>query len=196
VKHPLHWELGNFLNNLPLPIDCRLLRAPECGGSRNLPLFCSNRKSNDTEYCNVDALAIKNGKIRFLLEIEESGLSPTKVCGKFLTSALSTHFIHDVLNNTATPMDDNVVFVQVMDSTNLRSRTKKEKQWQALESSIRSILPLGDKRIIDYRLFFFHGTQAFLADQAKRDSFQQVFLTACGGQPAQLIATAHNNLLQ
>ena len=142
MSHPLHLEIGSFLQNLALPADCQLLLAPECGGSHNLPLFCSHQKSNDTEYCNLDAIMVKAGAVRFLLEIEESGLTPTKVCGKFLTSALSTHFIHDVLGNAATPMDAQVTFVQVMDAKNLQLRTKKIEQGHALEQSIQRILPL------------------------------------------------------
>jgi hypothetical protein len=121
---------------------------------------------------------IKAGKVRFLLEIEESGLIPTKVCGKFLTSALSTHFIHDVLNNTATPMDNRVTFIQVMDAKSLQPDTKKIDQGQALEQSIRSILPF--RGIEVYRLFFFRGVQEFQTNQPKRADFQQVFLAACG----------------
>jgi hypothetical protein len=171
-------EIANFIQQLALPADCRLLLAPECGGSHNLPLFCSQQKSNDTEYCNVDALVVKAGKVRFLLEIEESGLTPTKICGKFLTSALSTHFIHDILNNAATPLDSEVTFVQVMDAKNLRLRSKKLKQGQALDASIKRILPVGG--IATYRLFFFRGVQDFQTDQTKKAEFQQVFLEACG----------------
>jgi hypothetical protein len=178
VKHPLHLEIGNFIQKLPLPADCRLLLAPECGGSHNLPLFCSQQKSNETEYCNVDALVVKSEKVRFLLEIEESGITPTKVCGKFLTSALSTHFIHDVLNNATTPLDRDITFVQVMDAKNLQLRTKKIKQGQALERSIQKILPI--RGIATYRLFFFCGVQEFQTDpNTKKADFQQVFVSAC-----------------
>lgn len=179
MSHPLHLEIGRFLRQLDLPADCRLLFAPECDGSHNLPLFCCDQKSNDTEYCNVDALVVKSGKVRFLLEIEESGLSPTKVCGKFLTSALSTHFIHDVLRNAVTPMDEEVTFVQVMDAKKLQLHTKKIKQGQALERSIRSILPGLSSSITEYRLFFFRGEAGFQSDRTNQADFQEVFLTAC-----------------
>jgi hypothetical protein len=196
MNHPLHLEIGTFLQQLVLPADCKLLLAPECGGSHNLPLFCSDEKSNDTEYCNLDALVVKDGKIRFLLEIEESGLTPARVCGKFLTSALSTHFIHDVLNGAASAMDGEVTFVQVMDAKNLRSGTKKITQGQALQRSIQSILPVRQGSITVYRLFFFRGLEEFQSNQAAQRDFQQVFLTACGGQSATIAPVTARQPLQ
>jgi len=119
------------------------------------------------------------GSIRFILEIEESGFSPTKVCGKFLTSALSTHFIHDILGGTATAMHAEVTFVQVMDASKLPLRTKKVEQGAALEHSIQRILPLLGTGIKQYRLFFFHGVQNFMDDHAKRADLEATFTRAC-----------------
>lgn len=178
MSHPLHVEIGTFLKGITLPANCRLLLAPECGGTHNLPLFCCQQKSNDAEYCNVDALVVKDGKVCFLMEIEESGLIATKICGKFLTSALSSHFIHDVLNNAVTPMDNQVTFVQVMDTTKLDLRTKKIKQGQSLERSIQSILSL--RSVAVYRLFFVRGVDEFRSDEGKKTDLRQVYLKACG----------------
>lgn len=181
MSHPLHFEIGRFLSQLTVPSDCRLLLAPECGGVQNLPLFCSQQKSNDAEYCNVDMMVVKSGKIRFLLEIEESGLLPTKVCGKFLTSALSTHFIHDVLHNAATPMENDVTFVQVLDAEKLPIATKKSSQWEALARSIQNILPIKGSGITIYRLFFFRGVTEFKSDHEKKAEFERVYMQACTG---------------
>ena len=151
--------------------------APECDGTHNLPLFCCQQKSNEAEYCNVDALVVKKEKVCFLLEIEESGLTPTKICGKLLTSALSGHFIHDVLSNAATPMDKQVTFVQIMDAKNLGLRTKKIKQGQSLERSIQSVLPL--RSVSTYRLFFFRGVDEFRSHEEKKTDLRKVYLEAC-----------------
>ena len=113
--HPLHLVIGQFLSTLNLQQETQLLLAPECGGRHNLPLFSSSQKGNDTEFSNVDALIIQNNSVSVILEIEESGLIPTKICGKFLTSALSTHFIHDILNNQATNMASRVCIIQIID---------------------------------------------------------------------------------
>lgn len=178
MSHPLHVEVATFLKSIALPVNYRLVLAPECGGTHNLPLFSSEQKSNDTEYCNVDVLVVKDAKVCFLLEIEESGLMPTKVCGKFLTSALSSHFIHDALNNTATPMDSKITFVQVMDAKKLELHTKKISQGQLLEDSIKAILPI--RSVSTYRLFFFRGAEEFRSDQQKKANLREVYLKACG----------------
>ncbi len=179
ITHPLHLAIGEFLQSTRLPDDCRLIRAPECGGTHNLPLFSHEEKSNESEYCNVDALVVRNSAICFLLEIEESGLNPVKICGKFLASALSSHFVHDVLNNVASAIGPNAVFVQVIDTTRLNPRTKKLRQGKLLESSITKILPVGSSGIRTYRLYFFRGVDGFRSDEALRCDFQNVFAGAC-----------------
>lgn len=186
MNHPLHLAIAEFLSAIHLPAHCKLLLAPECGGTHNLPLFCCDQKSSDAEYCNVDALVVKNSRVCFILEIEESGLIPTKVAGKFLTSALSTHFIHNILNNAATPMGDQVTFVQVLDATKLQPTTKKFKQGQLLESSIQGVLPLRNSKVSVYRLFFFGGVQGFRSDEQKQDDLRGVYMQACGCQVDQV----------
>jgi len=47
------------------------------------------------KFCNVDMLILKGGKIRAIMEIEESDIKPVQICRKFLVSALSKYFIHD-----------------------------------------------------------------------------------------------------
>jgi len=70
-----------------------LLRDKACGGNQHIPLFCTSEKSRETEYCNVDMMILKNDKIKVIVEIEESNVKPTQICGKLLTSALSRFFI-------------------------------------------------------------------------------------------------------
>jgi hypothetical protein len=47
------------------------------------------------EFRSVDLLILCNRKIRVIVEIEEADLTPTQIAGKFLTSALASHFNHD-----------------------------------------------------------------------------------------------------
>ncbi len=111
-----------------------------CGGTQHIPLFCSDRKSRETEYCNVDMMVLKDNKIKVIIEIEESNVKPTQVCGKFLTSALSKHYIH---RSGKAEMDQSVTFIQILDtSTLVQGKTKKISQWDCLAKSINEILPL------------------------------------------------------
>lgn len=176
-SHPLHLAIGGILDGVhqSLPDDrraaCVLIKDPACVGGpsphyvrvpQNIPLFCSAVRSNPTEYCNVDALVLLGGKIKVIVEIEESALGPTQVFGKFLTSAAAHCYVHDVDGAAPVLKDDRVLFVQVMDTSDLKPRSTKQQQWANIESSVRSLLPLGS--INQYHLIY-GDEDAFLPGQ-------------------------------
>ncbi len=150
--HELHKAVGVAIAKADLP-GCTVVRDPACGGDQNIPLFCCREKSGKTQYCDVDLLILKDNKVRVIVEIEEANVTPIQICGKFLASALSSHFIHDRWD-TPVEMADLVLFIQVLDTSKLKlDKTSKMMQWTRLEQSIRSILPVKDSRICCYRLF-------------------------------------------
>lgn len=152
-KHPLHRIVGQCVSNCRFP-NCKIIKDPACGGRQNVPFFCSKDKLNKTEYCNVDLLMLKNNEIRVIIEIEETDITPTRICGKFLTSALSSYFIHESENNNPIRMSDSVLFVQILNTSRLKERTAKLDQWKNLEKSIRKILPIQGSRIRKYKLLY------------------------------------------
>jgi hypothetical protein len=106
--------------------------------------------------CCVDLLIISAGQVRAIVEIEESGFLPTKICGKFLQAALSDHFIHDTRRELTLPYAPHVLFVQVLDGSKcLKPGTRKDTQAKLIELHIREMLPL--RALTDYRLFFVLG---------------------------------------
>ncbi|RJS72879.1 hypothetical protein CW714_04015 [Methanophagales archaeon] len=151
MEHPLHKIVGECINSNVFP-NCKIIKDPACGGQQNVPLFCSRDRSNETEYCNVDLLIIKDNKIRVIIEIEETEVKPTQICGKFLTSALSSYYIHDSENNTPIGMSGSVLFIQILDTSQLKEKTSKIKQWGNLEKSIKNLLPIG--KIRKYKLLY------------------------------------------
>jgi hypothetical protein len=151
MEHPLHKIVGGCINSNDFP-NCKIIKDPACGGQRNVPLFCSRDKSNKTEYCDVDLLMITDNKIRVIIEIEETDVKPTQICGKFLTSALSSYYIHDSENNTPVGMSDSVLFIQILNTSQLKEKTSKIKQWENLEKSIKNILPID--KIRKYKLLY------------------------------------------
>lgn len=132
--------------------------------AQNIPLFCSDQKSNATEYCNVDALILLGGRIKVIVEIEESGRKPTHIFGKFLASAAASCYIHEADGGTPIYKDDDVLFVQVMDTTRLKPRSSKKRQWANIGSSIRSLLPMRSVR--RYRLLAGDGNDFTPGQQA------------------------------
>lgn len=151
--HSMHKTIGDIFEHA-LPPGYSLIRDKACGGKQRIPLFCIAKKSRETEYCNVDLLALKENKVKTIVEIEESNVKPTQICGKFLTSALANFYIHDSKRNEPIEMGDSVTFIQIVDTSKLvKGKTSKLKQWKALEESINSILPLKNSGITKYRLF-------------------------------------------
>jgi hypothetical protein len=148
----IHETVGDVFKDA-LPLHYSLIRDEACGGKQRIPLFNTAQKSRKTEYCNVDLLVLKKNKIKMIVEIEESNVKPTQICGKFLTSALASYYIHNSKRNEPIGMDDSVTFIQIVDTSKLvKEKTSKFKQWKALEESINRIIPLRNSRITSYRL--------------------------------------------
>jgi len=177
IEHPLHRAIGDFLRQLEFPSSCQPLWAQECGGQQNIPLFCSEEKGNHTEFCDVDFLVSQNQKVKLILEIEESDLSPTQVCGKFLTSALSTRFIHKVFGDKRLPMDEEVTFIQILDSTKLQPNTAKLKQGIELQRAIQEAIEFRWTKIRSYHSIFFHGVADF---QKRRQELKVIVESVLG----------------
>lgn len=153
IEHPLYKIVGELIDSHKFP-NCKIIKDPACGGQQNVPLFCSKHKSNKTEYCNVDLLILKDNKTRVIIEIEETDITPTQICGKFLTSALSSYFIHESENNAPIGMSDSVSFVQILNMSRLREGTAKLNQWQNLQKSIMNTLPIKGSKIRKYKLLY------------------------------------------
>jgi hypothetical protein len=153
VNHPLHVKVADLVEKA-LPKSCKLIRDKACGGSQRIPLFISKQKSRGTELCNVDLLVLRDNNVRLIVEIEESDVKPTQVCGKFLCSALSRYDIHEAEGNAQIEMGANVAFIQVVETSGLKmDRTSKLVEWQKLEDSIREVLPARGSAVTEYRVF-------------------------------------------
>lgn len=155
MDHPLHQAVADRIAKA-LSHDCELVRDPVCGGIQQLPLFVGTRKARDTRMCCVDLLLLMGGRVCGIVEIEESGFLPTKICGKFLQAGLADHFIHNTRSEGPVPYAGRVLFVQVLDgSACLKDSGRKEQQARLIEAEICRLLPL--RGLTDYRLFFLNG---------------------------------------
>lgn len=77
-----------------------------------------------------------------------------QICGKFLTSALASYFIHESENNKCIGMGDSVLFIQILDTSKLKNKTSKTRQWDNIEKSIQNIIPAKGSKIDRYKLFY------------------------------------------
>ena len=145
TNHPLHDKLGNELKQIP-----GVILDTACGGNHALPLFCDEKKCAETEFCDVDALIVKDGKVKVIIEIEEADIKPNQICGKILTSALSKYYSY---KNEKYYFDESVSFIQVVDTCKIKTGSKKANQWINLEKAIKEVLPIPRTKISNYRLF-------------------------------------------
>jgi hypothetical protein len=155
MPHPLHRAVADVVCKL---LDKRfdIVKDPACGGKQQVPLFIGARKGLNSRMCCVDLLVLLSETVRAIIEIEESGFLPTKICGKFLQTAIATHFIHDSHLGTAIPYAEKVLFLQILDRSSWpKSGSQKASQAKLIEKEIQKILPL--RGITEYRLFVVSG---------------------------------------
>jgi hypothetical protein len=124
-KHPLHKAVGNLLKEFADKHKLETRLDPACGinksGKQHIPLFLG-AKSSSTRLCCVDAMLLKNGEVAAVIEIEESNIKPTQICGKYMTTALSKKYIH---KNESLDMKD-ISFIQILDIGSPRKREQAE----------------------------------------------------------------------
>ena len=168
MNHVLHEKLAKSISeSFSSEPGYKVMLDKACGGHRTLPLFMSKVKRRDTEICDVDILVVKDGKVKAIIEIEESDVKPNQICGKFLTSALASFY-----SNGKGPLQDlnsPIAFIQVLDESKLKiDKTKKPGQWGNIEKAICRILPVGNSQINVYRIFGFNGSEDQYEKQAAR----------------------------
>lgn len=160
MEHHLNLAVANAIE-ARMSGRAQLIRAVECGGNQQLPLFVGIRKSRGSRMCCVDLLVIQSGRVRVIVEIEESGFLPTKLCGKFLQAAIANHFIHDS-HAGAIPYGEQVLFLQVLDASKcLRPGTRKDVQADLIAAELQGLVPVKSGSISGYRLFLVWGERDY-----------------------------------
>jgi len=108
-------------------------------------LMCTTKaRQRDTNYCWPDIVITRNGEVRAVIEIEQTGISsPNKLSGKVLSTLLSNHLYSDEIGTEPAPcITGSVTFVQIVNTAQCPAASQKLLQYANLEASIRSILPL------------------------------------------------------
>ena len=183
MNHPLHQAVADRIAQA-IGQHIELVRDPACGGVQHLPLFVGKTKGRENRMCCVDLLLVTDGRVHGIVEIEESGFLPTKICGKFLQAGLADHFIHDTRSSGPLPYAERVLFVQVLDgSACIKDGGRKDQQAGLIEAEIRRLLPL--RGLTDYHLFFVKGPNDQLGLDAVGDSVKKILVEqGFGGEGA------------
>lgn len=157
MNHPLHVAIAKEVARC-IPKYTTIQADKACGGKKFLPLFSSDRRSRDTQLCKVDLMVLKNNTIKVILEVEESGFNPAKICGKFLTSALASYFIHNSYGGDPVGFSDNVKFVQVIDASKfIKPGSRKKEQYELINNQINQLLAKKFGSISSYELLLVFG---------------------------------------
>jgi hypothetical protein len=118
-EHLLHKAICGVIGKTSYPgydtiWDYACTTSSENDRLQSIPLFCKPEKSESSRFCSVDMIVVKDKSVKVIMEIEESGIKPSKICGKLLTSALSEFFIHGEDPNERVRVTSPLLFVQVL----------------------------------------------------------------------------------
>lgn len=150
-KHPLHEVIGDIIGREDFP-GCEIRRAPECGGTHHLPLFCTSCRSAATEFTNVDLLILKEGLVRVVVEVEEVKTDPGYLLGKFVAPSVCWGYIYGP-NDERAEVGEGAAFIQLLSTSGLAPGSAKPQQWRNVEEAIGGMMPIRGSRITRYKLF-------------------------------------------
>ena len=149
----MHKAIGSWVSN-EIGNSFIVAKDPACGGHQYIPLFCTEETSRKDRFCSVDLLIHDGSKVLVVVEIEESNVKPTQVCGKFFTSAFSKFYRHKKEDNKRISIEEPFLFIQIVDTKKLnKEKTSKIDQWKHLERSIKDFLKAAQSTI-QYKLIF------------------------------------------
>lgn len=151
VQHQLHQLVGeilvrNFGEDVKLDFAC----CKNTDSRQQLPLFSSEETSRETQLCKVDIVIVSENKVKVVIEIEESGRIPTKICGKFLTTGLAK--IYKPHKGSALPLASPLLFIQVLSSVGIPDNSSIPNQLRNIEKAMRKINNVNGRQM--YYLLF------------------------------------------
>jgi hypothetical protein len=128
MQHELHSTIAQIFEKHK-PNNYKIIRDPACEGKQQIHLFCSKGKSRGTLFCDVDLLILKSDKARIIVEIEESNIKPTQICGKYLTSALSNSYA-TMSQKEPIKLEKLLLFLQIVNAKNNQLKQQKKCKWK------------------------------------------------------------------
>jgi hypothetical protein len=182
VRENIHKSIAALTASLfHNPPRFRVILAPESGGSHRVQLVSTQARSHATTYCWPDIVITRDGEVRIVLEIQQTGIvSPGRIGGKLLPTSLSKYLYTEDIGSEPTPFNSAITFIQIVNIALFPLASQKPLQYEYLESSIRGVLPLGC--VSRYFLFPILANAAPLYSAAKYDSVLNVIDDALGYQ--------------
>lgn len=151
TEHKLHQVVGKIITRnfgKYAKLDYACCKSEDF--KRQLPLFSSEETSRETQLCKVDIILVSEDKVKVVIEIEESGRIPTKICGKFLTTGLAK--LYKPHKGSILLLASPLLFIQVLSSKGIPKKSSIPNQLHNIEMAMRKINNV-DGRQMYYLLF-------------------------------------------
>jgi hypothetical protein len=176
----LVWQIGQMnFHKLIVSAICdlltdglQLLLDPICGGRSNLQLFRSASRSCATRYAQPDGLFTRTGRVVGGLEIEDAGeyVGPDRLSENFFKVTMCHSYLPSDATAAAMVLAD-LVFVQIVNSTNWPRGSSKTLQFKNLEEDINAHHP---ERGSISNYYLITGTIEDFAHGAPRERLRQI----------------------
>jgi hypothetical protein len=128
-----HQAVGDILLSIGQS-GVQVLLDSACGGTRGaIEFYWDGPPCPSTRLVQPDAILIRGGEIRVVVEIEYSDLRPLYLCGKILATAISRYARYD---KRLFPISDSLLFLQVFIKLTEDEEWSKFQQFRYLEAAI------------------------------------------------------------
>ena len=142
-KHPIHVAIGNILKDTEIK-GLEPIIGTDCGGLNKIKLYRTDKPLRGTAYCEPDIIILKEDKVCVIIEIEETGRTPIKIFGKFLTPNLTQFYIPPRNKGKPYKLDDTIIFIQIIVSYEEKTTTHfeemKREQYEIIKQKIEELI--------------------------------------------------------
>lgn len=153
AKHELHKAVANILvNEFKEKVRLDYACCENVQSRQQLPLYLDKPESRRTQICKVDIIIIADNEVKVIVEIEESGMIPTKICGKYLTSGMAKYYRPS--KGIGIKLANPLLFVQVLNSMKIPKKNSAiEEQWNNIKQAVQRIRKIHN-RSVNYILLY------------------------------------------
>ena len=183
-KHPLHKQVAETIFRIGKANSYEVIVDKDCkfngylGVDQQLPFYLSFRPASESTVSMVDVMLLKDGKVKLVCEIEESGFNPTEIFGKlFSTASAKICRLKEKSKYSIYELDKDSIFVQVISSKDFSEDSKKEKQGQLIENEINHKLNLHNSWIKQYRLIYGKETDFVKPGRLGYDEIERILMS-------------------
>jgi len=152
-NHPLHKYIAKIVSaefkdsKISCDSECYVRKI-----DKNLNSLCYEKDREKSEFSQADMIILKDNKIKVIIEIEDSNVTPNQACGKVLAAALA-RYCFPKRGEAHKGISNSVLFIQVLNKDKMKSKGNKKHQLKLLEKAIDDKIKFS--KIKEYKLYSF-----------------------------------------